>query len=196
MANQVELDALSSRIEGMQMSMDVLQGENRSYQEQQHAMLAQQQFIRDALQSEQQSRSSDDISSITDALSGFREQVLNQIDSKLALAGLTAAGNNPGMVPLSDTSTENTRKLQRIQSAKDRAPDAYKERNGGRGLKFSRYCWHCGLNTTHWTSQCYELTNQLKKQYRPATHDNTMGGSTRFLDRFGKYQSDFGFDSL
>ena len=39
-------------------------------------------------------------------------------------------------------------------------------------------------------------TSEEKNKYSDASFSNTMGGSTKFLERRDKYQKDFGFDSL
>jgi len=72
----------------------------------------------------------------------------------------------------------------------------YKHLNDGKGKLFASYCWRCGCNCTHWTRKCLFLSPQERKQYRDTSFDNRLNGSSKFLERRGKYQSEFEFDSL
>ena len=133
-----------------------------------------------ALQATQQqgsSRPSDDtISTITD-------QIVGDVERRLASIQLP-------------TAIQASTREERVHTAKNRDPRAYRNLNEGKGKRFSSYCFHCGVNCTHWTKRCLELSANDKQKYRDADFDNRMGGSTKFLDRKGKYQSDFNFDSL
>jgi len=65
--------------------------------------------------------------------------------------------------------------------------------NGGKGRCYNQYCWHCGLTPNHTTAICQSLTPEQKEQYKAATLHNRMGGSTKYLERAGKYERDFDF---
>lgn len=45
-------------------------------------------------------------------------------------------------------------------------------------------------------NKCAVLPEEDKKRFGNASFDNTMGGSMKFMERRGHYQSEFGFDSL
>ena len=121
-------------------------------------------------------RSADDMSALTDHLEGW-------LDKKLASISVPT-------VP-----TDATRE-ERLLKASNRNPRDFRTHNDGKGKRFSSYCFHCGVNCTHWTKRCLELSANDRKKYRDADFDNRMGGSTKFLERQGKYQADYEFDSL
>lgn len=184
-----EFNTLAKRFDAMQMDMTALQVENRSVYEANNALMAR----HSAMQTEQQHSNSGDegsiVSALTDYMSGMERR----------LVGLNANANyNGGTTTTTDsTRTRDTRsKQQLLELAKRRAPDCYKHLNDGRGKPYARYCWHCGVNVSHSTRGCYELTDELKNRYKDATFTNTMGGSTKFLERRDKYQADYNFDSL
>ena len=68
-----------------------------------------------------------------------------------------------------------------------------KKMNGGRGRLYNQYCWHCGLTPNHTAAGCNSLTPEQKEKYKAATLHNRMGGSMKYLERAGKYESDFDF---
>jgi hypothetical protein len=169
-ANQAEEIDLHSIVE----SINALQAETKS-----NNMLVQQMQFQQALQAEEQSRgtSRDDMSTITDQ---FMDNIVGR---------LHARGGTPNQ-------SSATRRDQLVSIAKARNPGDYKSLNEGKGKQFSSYCWKCGCNCTHWTRKCFILSATDRKKYREANFDNLMGGSTKNLDRQGKYQVDFDFDSL
>ena len=154
-------------------SISALQAENRSLQDEQAQLKFQQ-----ALQAEQMRDTSDDsVSTITAYIEDLERRRAAQERSQ-------------------DTSGQSDRTRELIAIARNRNPADYKNLNGGKGKQFSSYCWKCGCNTTHWTKRCFDLSFSDRKKYKDADFDNQMGGSCKFIDRRGKYQSDFGFDSL
>ena len=168
-----QVDSLTGIVNNLQIDMTALQAENQSVQSENTALLAQQAHLHHALQVEQRRRNSgDDMSSLT--------------DYRLAGTGYSAG------TPERTLTTEQAR----LQTALQRAPDTYKHLNDGRGLTFTKYCWKCGVNCTHWTRRCYALPTDLKEKYKDATFHNLMGGSTKFLERRDKFQKEFQFDSL
>ena len=132
-----------------------------------------------AHQAETQAEQNSDQQSLVSALTQLTQDV----------AALKSQGNRT-------QGTTSLSKDERIHIARNRNPKDYKSLNGGKGKQFQWYCWKCGVNCTHGTRFCYELDNNQKKKFKDATPTNTMGGSTKLLDRHGKYQSDYGFDSL
>ena len=188
-ANQAvmeQVDTLSQRMTNMQINMDALHSENQSYKDENSALLAEQTQIHRALQAEQRRRhGGDDISTITEHVDRRIDTLTSQIAGLTASSTSTSTGYGGGQ-----------RKEQLLEQARHRAPNSYKNLNDGRGKKFTKYCWNCGCNTTHWTRRCYALTDDQKNRYREASFDNTMGGSTKFLDRRDRYQKDYDFDSL
>ena len=132
------------------------------------------------------------ISAITDAMS----QMEQRIDRKMAAfnANLSSSSNTT----ITEDSLASTEQRNKIKVAKNRRPDAYKKLNGGRGKQFMFYCWNeaCGVNCHHNTDRCYELTKEQKAKYKHATVYDRMGGSEKNLQRFGRFQSEYNFDSL
>ena len=187
-AVQEQVDDLSAQVSSMQFDMTALQSENQSYKEANSVLIAQQAQFHQALQAGQQRqhRYGDDISTITDILTGLDRKVNS-----------STSGSGPDTATTlgTDHADEATR-LRLLARACQRAPDAFKRLNDGQGKKFNKYCFKCGVNCTHWTSGCLELTPDQKSKYRNASFDNLMGGSRKFIERRGKYQKEFNFDSL
>lgn len=92
--------------------------------------------------------------------------------------------------------TAAERNQEKLHIAKYRNPKDFKNVNNGNGRYFNSYCWLCGVNCTHGTRACRELSQNEQKKYKSATHTNTMGGSTKFIERWGKPMKDYNFDSL
>ena len=166
-------------VQGLVNDVTALQSEARELQENNSALVAQLRFHH-ALQVDR--AKDDDISTITTQISGLQRQLENMT--------IPGSGTSAG------TSAGTTTRHELLHIANNRNPRDYKSANDGKGKRFSSYCWKCGCNCTHWTKRCLELTSSERKKYRDADFDNTMGGSNKFLDRRGKYQSDFNFDSL
>ena len=190
-AARTDVDALSARVNNMEINMEALQTENHTYKERNEELLAQQVEFRQALQTEQQQRGSvrDDVSALT-----YRSGYLAGMNAHSAPQPNGGNSDNDGNGGTLFNNGNCTPVL--LRNAQNRAPDAYRESNEGRGRKFNKYCWYCGCNCTHWTRKCYELNNDQKARYRDANFNNTMGGSTKYLDRKGKWQADYNFDSL
>ena len=191
-----QFDELTRRFDSMQMNMSALQAENQSYQEHNNALLSKQVHIQQALQTEQQRRGgTDDMSAITDYVD---RRIANGLSGQGTNATYTPSyGTNysGGTLPTADSSGRPS-VHQLLQTAKQRAPDSYKNINGGQGKRFGRYCWKCGCNCTHSTRGCYECTDAEKQAYSQASFKDTMGGNTKFLERKDQYQKVFNFDSL
>ena len=188
-----DTDGLSHEARSMQIDMQALQAENRNYHNENQSLRAQQAQLQFALQAEarRQQQSNDDISTITDALSTFERRM----DLKYANSALNSTHtSNTNSTGLDTTSTDGTR----LQVARERDPKACKHLNGGRGKQYMFYCAHpdCGVNCTHNTDRCYGLTKAQKQQFKDATVHDRKGGSTKHLERFGRYQRDYDFDSL
>ena len=194
-ANQVvseQMHDLTKRFDSMQMDMSALQAENHSVHEQNNALMARQAHIHEALKAEQRRGGGDDtsiISSITDHMTSMERRLATGLNAHQSFSNHTGSTQTTA-----DSSKPSPQHL--LQTAKQRAPDAYKHLNSGRGKLFGRYCWLCGCNCTHSTRGCYELNDDQKQRYKDATFTNTMNGSTKFLDRRDRYQKDFNFDSL
>lgn len=172
-------------IESLSQRLEELETESRSYQEQSA-------YMAHALQAEQLRRS-DDMSALTDYFDRRYANVPGLNTTATMSTPSTAPSATMG-APTGNALTPN--QLSLLQIAKGRNPAQYKTKNDGRGKRFSRYCWRCGINTTHSTRGCFELTTEQKALYKDATGANTMGGSTKFLEREGKWMSDYNFDSL
>ena len=173
-------------VQSLVSDVSALQAEAKTLQENNSQLIAQLQFHQ-ALQTEH-TQKEDDISTITTQLSGLQRQLEN----------MRIPGFADGCIRTDNTSDSGTRTRAQelLHIAHNRNPRHYSNANDGKGKRFSSYCWKCGCNCTHWTKKCLELTGSERKKYRDADFDNTMGGSTKFLDRRGKYQSDYNFDSL
>ena len=169
---------------GLVNDVTALQAEARSMRSVNDELSRQVEF-QSALLADRADRASkgDDVSTITDYLEGFERRL------KSSLPGTTTTDSQL-------TPTDESRRQELIKIARERNPADYKNLRGGRGKRFSSYCFHCGCNCTHWTRRCFELSSADRKKYANADFDNTMGGSTKFLERRGKDQADFGFDSL
>ena len=180
------VDTLSQQMQDMKINMSALQAESRSVREENDNLMAKHVHINHALQAEQQRRNgssggSDDLSTLTD----FLDKRLERFDALNAAMDvrITELANKTQNRDSHDTTGRRT-------------PASYAHLNNGKGRKFNKYCWQCGVNCTHWTRKCRDLTEEQKGRYRDADFDNTMGGSTKFMDRRGKYQCDYRFDSL
>ena len=190
------VDKLSDEVSSMRADMQALLVENQSYKQHNEELTAQQQQLHYAMQIETSRRRSDDgsttstgtLSTITDAMT----QMERRLDDKLAAynASISANSNSNG--------TNTTDYTNKLKVATNRRPDAYKHINGGRGKQYMFYCANssCGVNCTHNTDRCYALTKEQKAKYKDATFTNRMGGSEKHLDRFGRFQRDYNFDSL
>jgi hypothetical protein len=167
-------------------TVSALQAEARTLQRG-NAELVKQLNFHQAMQAEHRAARDDDtVSTLTNQILGGVEKELGR---KLADISFTtgATGTN------SSTSTRGT---ELLHMAKNRNPKDTSHLNDGQGRRFTSYCWKCGCNCTHWTRKCLELSGNDRKKYKDADFDNLMGGSTKFLDRRGKFQKEFGFDSL
>ena len=184
--NATQIDELTARMETMSVHMAHMEAENRNYRNQSAEAHSAQQF-RDALKADfiRREPRDDEMS----ALTGVISELSSRVDR---LSHSTSTDQT------TDTSGTNgaSRRRELLANAKARAPDSYKIMNDGKGRQFKWYCFHCGCNCTHSTKGCYEMTDEDKAKYKHATVKNTLGGSTKFLDRYCKYQSEFGFDSL
>ena len=184
-ANQAVMDKVDMELSSMRTEVAALQAENREYQERSNAYAAEHIQFKHALQAENNHRNSSDDSTIS-TITTYVDHKINALSQQMA--GLTASTANQ------TAGQRNTAQL--LETARHRAPDFYRTMNNGRGKPFSKYCWKCGVNTTHGTRRCYELTPEQKAKYGEASPDNTMGGSTKFLERRGHYQCEYAFDSL
>ena len=178
------IDDLTTRMNSMSVHVAQLEAENQTYRE---ANSAQQ--VREAFQASMGTRrrpQDDEISALTGVISDLRSTVDRlSSDSTIPTSG---TGSN--------ATEEEKRRRELLANAKARPPDAYKDMNNGKGRQFKWYCGRCGVNCTHSTKGCYECTPDEKKAFALATTKNTLGGSTKFLDRYMKYQVDYNFDSL
>jgi hypothetical protein len=195
-ANQVQVDSLTNRMNHMQIDLSALQAENQSYKTENSALMAKHIEFTNALQTEHERRlQGDDLSTITGYLSGIDRRIAGLEAGHHSGAG-TGTTTTQTMGTMSNDRGSRRDPQERLRAAKQRSPDTYREHNGGNGLTFSRYCWKCGCNCTHWTRQCYELDAAQKARYKEANFENTMGGNQRFIERRGRAQRDFNFDSL
>ena len=164
----------------LQQTVEGLQAETRTLQEDNNVLSQQLQFQQAYQASQANNNGQDDISVLTSLIEGM----INKSDSSSGKATRTDT----------DTDTRSTQDL--LRAARERDPRVYASENNGKGKRFGCYCFNCGVNTTHWTRRCYEMSEIDRKKYRQAGFNNQMGGSTKFLDRKGKYQADYAFDSL
>ena len=118
------------------------------------------------------------------------------MDRKLAALSANLSGSSN--TTITDDTTRSTDQKNKVTVAKNRRPDAHKGVNGGRGKQHMHCCWNnnCGVNCTHDADRCHELLSEQKAQCKDATVVNRMGGSQKHLDRFGRFQRDYNFDSL
>ena len=194
-ANAVDL--LTNEMSSIRADMIALQVENRDVKDRNEELLSQQSRMEYAFQTEaarQRTGAHDDtstISTITEAMS----QMEHRMNRKMAALNVQSSGGSDTTLTSDTTSTD---RANRIKVARNRNPAAYKHLNGGRGKQFMFYCANadCGVNCTHNTDRCYELTTAQKEKYKDATYLNRMGGSEKHLDRFGRFQRDYNFDSL
>ena len=173
---------LATEVQGLKASIEGLQAETRTLQEDNGTLSRQLEFHQAMQAQTTRTTERDDMSALTTMLEDIGRRVASSQQS----------GDGTGTT--GSSTVERAREL--LLSARGRDPRSYCTLNNGKGKKFGSYCWNCGVNCTHWTRRCYELTDAQKKLYRMADFDDQMGGSTKFLDRKDKYQSDYGFDSL
>ena len=168
-------------------TVSVLQAEVRSAQLERDSLSHQLDYHR-AMQAERRStsHSGDDMSSITDHLLGMEARMSERLGNG------TASATHERRAP---NHSESDR-ARLLTNARERRPDAYRWMNQGKGRRFNKYCARCGVNCTHNTTGCLELKSDEKNRYATATAQNPMGGSTKFVERLGKYQNEFNFDSL
>ena len=186
---QGRMDHLSATMEAMSVDMANLAAENHSYREQ---------ATRAAYQMEGRRVPQDDeLSALSGIISELRS-VNTDLRSRLSDATATTmgTGSGAGTAPYRPPGEHGRREAELLRVAKVRPPDSYKDQNGRKGRKFDKYCVNCGVNCTHTSKGCYELSLADRDKYKDATATNRMGGSTKFLDRVGKYQSEYGFNSL
>ena len=171
-AHEATLDEITAELTSVKTTVSALQAENHSYHTENYSLRMRQAEIEHAFQAQQ-----DDISAITASVRS----------SRLSTDG---AGSN-----FADSNTSGNSSGQ-SNSRPGRAPDYFRNLNDGKGLQFSKYCVKCGCNCTHTSRRCRDLTRAEQLKYEKAHCKDTMGGSTKFLAREGKWQSEFGFDSL
>ena len=200
-ANQAidkQVQGLQARIDSMQLDMSAMQVEHHSVQEENEALNIRHAFLNNALKAEQYNRqhssSSDDVSALTEALTRC-----SSLEQRLAakLENLGSTMNNERKEQNGGNGAPGPNSQELVHALQHKPPNTYAHMNGGKGLQFRKYCWNerCGCNTTHWTRACPLLSNELIERYKKANFRNTMGGSTKHLDRKGKWQADFNFDS-
>ena len=188
-ANVVE--QLSDEMGSLRSDMLALQVENRTVKERNDEL--EYAFQTEMARHRTGNGTADDtstVSTITEAMS----QMEQRFNRKMANFNATLS-NSSNTTITHDTTTSDTR-MNNLKLAKNRRPDAYKHINGGRGKQFMFYCTNCGVNCTHNTDRCYELTKEQKEKCKFATVHDRMGGSDRHLERFGRFQCDYNFDSL
>ena len=168
----VALERIMANVTALQAETQSLQDENK--------ILSQQFSFQQGLMADH-GRDDDSISTITTLLEGIEKRLASKD------GGTSLTGTDSG-------SRGRTQEL--IEIASKRNPKDYANLNGGKGKQFTSYCFNCGVNCTHWTRKCFMLSANDRKKYKDADFTNRMGGSTKFLDRQGKYQSEFAFDSL
>ena len=192
---QEQVHELTEQINSMRYAMQALQLEDRSRNSQDDlALLRTQQVMQQAMQAEQLRRQADDASAtsaMTEYFAGLQASAGLQANAAATITNTTASSNQY-TGPIDQT----VKQQQLLQTAKGRSPAAYKHINEGKGKQFKRYCWKCGCNCTHSNRGCYELTALQRQACKSATFTDTMGGSTKILERRDKYQKDYRFDSL
>ena len=187
-----EVGDLKDELGHMRVDVSALQAENRNHQFEQQALQARLQYDQPSRNSSGNT-SSDDISALTDAVSRISsmEQRLNARMDKIVAASVTTGGTN-GTGSTQDTNPTTADLLLGLQT---KPVNHYSSLNDGKGLMFKKYCWYCGCTTTHWTRNCPHLSREQKDRYKNAHFKNRMGGSEKWIDRKGKHQAEFGFDS-
>ena len=190
------VDRLTDEMGTIKADMQALLVENRFVKEQNDELTARQHDVEYALQvdtARHRTRGTDDdstISTITEALG----QLERRMEKKLAAYSANLSSSSD--TTITDDATRTTDQQNRLTVAKNRRPDGYKHLNGGRGKQYMFYCSNCGVNCTHNTDRCYELLKEQKEKYKGATVTNRMNGSDKHLERFGRFQHDYNFDSL
>lgn len=111
---------------------------------------------------------------------------LTTVTTKLAAGTVTTAPITVATPPVRSSYKER-------QERRAARWENIKKLNGGKGRLYDQYCWHCGLTPNHTAAICHSLTTTQKEQYKGATLHNRMGGSTKYLERAGKYERDFDF---
>ena len=188
-ANQTVIDTQDQDIATLKDDLDALRMETQSMREANQALVQHFDFHRAYQASSDQSVGTrDDVSAITEYLSSFEKRMTDKINQSMSTPSSTSMTSS-GM-------SSSPSKEERIHTVRNRDPKEYKHLNDGKGKQFNSYCHHCGCNCTHWTRKCFFLSRADRQKYKDADFENTMGGSTKFLDRRGKYQNEFQFDSL
>ena len=181
------VEQLTSEMGSIRASVHALEAENQNYRDRNNDL----EYALNVEKARHGTQQDDDstISTITEAMGLL-------MDRKLAAFNANLSGSSN--TTITEDSTQSADRRNKLKVAKNRRPDAYKNLNGGRGKQFMFYCWHpdCGVNTNHNTDRCYALTDEQKTKYKNATFVNRMGGSEKNIDRFGRFQRDYNFDSL
>jgi hypothetical protein len=177
-----QVDALAVQLRSLQDDMTALQADNRSYHEENSALMAREVEFRQALQAEHAYRQH---TGHMNGNTGQQQQRFTGFEQRTMYDGSHGGGAASSNQSLGGTSATS-----------EITAGSYRDHNDGKGLQFKKYCWKCGLNTRHWTRQCPHLSKAERTTYRNATMENMMGGSTKFTERRGKWQRDFNFDSL
>jgi len=187
-----QVEALAAQLNGLRDDISVLQVENQSYREENSALMAREIEFRQALQAEQNYRQhtgqmdgrqyhqqQQQQQPFTDHMSGYERRIMGSIH-----------GSDRG------NGGSSNRSLGGTSTTSELTAESYRDHNGGKGLMFKKYCVKCGCNTMHWSRQCPHLSKEERRKYKAAGFNNTMGGSNKFMERKGKHQADFNFDSL
>lgn len=106
------------------------------------------------IQKLQTSKSSnvDSDSSDSDAGSTKKSKVKMAERAFVIAAARAARGND------SDSDSGESRREQLLRAAKARNPKDFVHLNNGKGRQFNRYCWECGVNTSHATRGCLAIS--------------------------------------
>ena len=186
----IQIDDLTTRMNAMSAQMASLEAENRSYREANSAAQFRAAFAAQQAHDDEISA----LSALTGQLSDLRSQ---NSDLRSRLSNSTPTLSTAGTGSHEGSSAEEERRRQELLAkAKARPPDTYKDMNDGKGRQFKWYCWVCGCNCTHPTKGCFECPIALKEKYKAATTKQPLGGNPKFIERYGKFQREFGFDSL
>lgn len=199
-ANQAiteQMEGLSAKVEGMQVDMSAIKAENRNYEEENHALSVKHQIIQEALQAEHTNRqsgsSSDDISTLTDALSRYAN-LEDRLNAKIETLANNMGSRGTATTVESDRS-KGPNVAELLAAMETKPPSHFSWMSNGKGLQYRKICWKCGCNTTHWTRQCPYLSKEQKERYKKTNFQALMGGSDHHIERKNKWQADFGFDS-
>ena len=181
-ANQAIVDTkLQDRYDELSTKMSTLEHQNNALVA--NALVARQSQHQQAFLADQRpSLSNDEISILTDLVA--------------SRVGLNASIPYTAPSPTIGGNNYNNSNASRYGDPQGTGPDRWKLKNKGRGLKFDKYCWSCGCNCTHYTRSCRDLSKEDRARYEDATCSNTMGGSTKYIERRNKYQKEFGFDGI